>query len=173
MTKKSFVALFYLFCIKDHQLGPDLSWSLKWDSSTTTHISRTFLTLAKKRSGSINFPRPQDWGIIRRLRVFLTPSLTSHFFYWTNMVTKLFIMPFREEHSKWIIAPNNFRVTPFPDPIKSFGPPGGHLDFASGVVFQAVRCCRRWTSAPGAARLVFLLILFNGLMSKKRYYIKK
>ena len=82
-------------------------------------------------------------------------------------------MSFREEHSKWIIAPNNFRVTPFPDPIRSFGPPGGHLDFASGVVFQAVRRCRRWTSAPGAARLVFLLILFNGLMSKKKILYKE
>ena len=42
--------------------------------------TKNFFNPSKKRSGSINFPRPQDWGIIRHLRVFLTPSLTSHFF---------------------------------------------------------------------------------------------
>ena len=40
--------------------------------------------------------------------------------------------------------PKNLGVDTFPDPV-------GHF----GAHWQAVRRCRRWASAPGAARLVF------------------
>ena len=61
---------------------------------------------------------------------------------------------------------NNLGVDPFPDPVGHFGGP-----WRPFWILQAVRRCRWWVSAPGAARLVFsirfkvikkyLLILFS------------
>ena len=46
--------------------------------------------------------------------------------------------------------PNNLGLDPFPDPVGHFGAP-----WRPFWILQAVRRCRRWASAPGAARLVF------------------
>ena len=51
---------------------------------------------------------------------------------------------------------NNLGLDPFPDPVGHFGAP-----WRPFWILQAVRRCRRWASAPGAARLVFLCF-FNG-----------
>ena len=55
------------------------------------------------------------------------------------------------------------RSLPLPDPIGYFGAPCGHFGFSwqycvlSGSVFKVVRRCRWWVSAPGIARLVFII----------------
>ena len=46
--------------------------------------------------------------------------------------------------------PKNLEVDTFPDPIRHFGAP-----WRPFWILQAVRRCRRWASAPGAARLLF------------------
>ena len=52
--------------------------------------------------------------------------------------------------------PKNLGVDTFPDPVGHFG-----AHWWPFWILQAVRRCRRWASAPGAARLVFYLILFG------------
>ena len=46
---------------------------------------------------------------------------------------------------------NNLGLDPFPDPVGHFGGP-----WRPFWILQAVRRCRRWASAPGVTRLVFL-----------------
>ena len=46
--------------------------------------------------------------------------------------------------------PKNLGVDTFPDPFGHFGPP-----WRPFLILEAVRRCRRWASAPFAARLVF------------------
>ena len=46
--------------------------------------------------------------------------------------------------------PKNLGVDTFPDPVRHFGVP-----WQPFWILQAVRRCRRWVSAPFAARLVF------------------
>ena len=48
----------------------------------------------------------------------------------------------------------NLGVDTFPDPVGHFGAPRWLF-----WILQPVRCCRRWVSAPFAARLVFLIML--------------
>ena len=52
---------------------------------------------------------------------------------------------------KLLRIPKNLGVDTFPDPVRHFGAP-----WRPFWILQAMRCCRRWASAPFAARLVFL-----------------
>ena len=53
---------------------------------------------------------------------------------------------------------NKLRLDPFPDPVGHFGGP-----WRPFWILQAARRCRRWASAPGAARLVLLISTIAGL----------
>ena len=57
--------------------------------------------------------------------------------------------------------PKNLGVDTFPDPVRNFGAP-----WRPFWILQAVRRCRRWASAPGAARLVFVFILTSEFLFK-------
>ena len=70
------------------------------------------------------------------------------------------IATFSHRRSAWIKkliyqkltgTPKNLKVDTFPDPVGHFG-----AHWRPFWILQAVRCCRRWASAPGAARLVFV-----------------
>ena len=70
---------------------------------------------------------------------------------------------------------HNLGLDPFPDPVDHFGGP-----WRPFWILQAVRRCRRWASAPGAARLVFIIIFsiffpFSGatLSHRRSAWIKK
>ena len=47
--------------------------------------------------------------------------------------------------------------------------PSAMLDLAGSEVLQAVRRCRRWASAPGAARLVLLFNILKLLSDQDIY----
>ena len=75
-----------------------------------------------------------------------------------------------------IRGPNNLGFDLSPDPVNNFGALVAIFDLADKSVFQEVWHCRRWSSAPGSARLVFLCKVWvcpsSGTLEGQRCYSK-
>ena len=63
--------------------------------------------------------------------------------------------------------PKNLGVNTFPDPIGHFGAP-----WRPFWIFQAVRHCRQWASAPFTARLVLYYVVRMVTLSPEAYYLQ-